>query len=262
VGLNFLGWAKSQMVGGVSEIALFTPIIDGRVPGERRMYEERLRFVLTSLGDRAQQRKLTPLSEITTFHFARVLIIRPEHYLLNSNLPKPMRYRDRYRTSNTGPERRAPQQIDDYPELGKAAKIKEWECRSWLLTLVIFDGGAKAYVRDIVEFIGKQFDLVFENCEDYPYTHNFEAFWAWARRFQLPVDVFYSAYPDLSVVRIKQLEDFKRRFDAFVAKVRSPNGRKVEPMDDLFDEFLRETNQYASDFPAPGGVYLTDRPKG
>jgi hypothetical protein len=26
-------------------------------------------------------------------------------------------------------------------------------------------------------------------------------------------------------------------------------------MDDLFDEFLRETQQYASGFPSPGGLY-------
>jgi hypothetical protein len=110
-------------------------------------------------------------------------------------------------------------------------------------------------VRDVSEFIERQFDLVFENCEDYPGAQDFEMFWTWVRRHQLPVDVFYPAYPDLSVARIRQLEDFKRRFDEFVHKVRTPTGRRVERMDDLFDEFLRESQQHGSDFPAPGGMF-------
>ena len=35
----------------------------------------------------------------------------------------------------------------------------------------------------------------------------------------------------------------------------SPDGRRVGSMDELFDEFLRKTQQYASDFPAPGGTF-------
>ncbi len=56
-------------------------------------------------------------------------------------------------------------------------------------------------------------------------------------------------------MRIKQLQDFKRRFDEFVAEVRPANGSPGKPIDDLFDQFLAQTQQYASDFPSPGGVY-------
>ena len=86
-------------------------------------------------------------------------------------------------------------------------------------------------------------------------TQDFEHFWAWIRRYQIETNLFYPRYRDLSVARIKQLQDFKRRFDVFVTKVRSPTGRRVESMDELFDEFLRKTHQYASDFPAPGGTF-------
>ena len=65
---------------------------------------------------------------------------------------------------------------------------------------------------------------IFENCEHYPRTADFEKFWFWIRTFQINTDLFYAPYRDLSVVRIRQLEAFKRRFDAFVASVRSPTG--------------------------------------
>jgi hypothetical protein len=57
------------------------------------------------------------------------------------------------------------------------------------------------------------------------------------------------------VTRIKQLEDFKRRFDIFVATVRPASGPDVESIDALFDQFLRETQQQPADFPSPGGSY-------
>ena len=71
------------------------------------------------------------------------------------------------------------------------------------------------------------FDSVFENCEDFPSTGEFEAFWTWIRRYQISLDLFYPRYPYLSTVRIRQLEAFKRRFDEFVATVRTPTGRRV-----------------------------------
>ena len=60
---------------------------------------------------------------------------------------------------------------------------------------------------------------------------------------------------------LKQLEDFKRRFDAFVATVRSPQGSRVTNVDSLFDAFLRENQQIARDFPTPGGLYRPSQPK-
>jgi hypothetical protein len=56
-------------------------------------------------------------------------------------------------------------------------------------------------------------------------------------------------------VRIKQLQEFKRQFDEFVAEVRPANGSRVKSLDDLFDQFLARTQQHASDFPTPGGIY-------
>ena len=130
---------------------------------------------------------------------------------------------------------------------------------SWLLTIVSFDGDLRVYFRDIADRLAQDFDDVFVNCVDFPSTRDFEKFWLWIRRYQVSVDLFLCTYPNLTVGRIKQLEDFKRCFDDFVLKVRSPTGKKVGDMDALFDAFLLEMKQYASGFPTNGGTYRSKR---
>lgn len=280
--LGSLNHARSRWAGGISELAVMTPIIPGRVPGERRTYEERLRAVLASLADRGEAGLPTPLSKIPTFHFARVLIIRPEHYLTHSQLDLPGFYHE---PPADGPaDRLIPRPMDQYVRFDPAVEEKaaaQTEAdpgaaavtdrqsttnphgfRSWLMTLVIFDGDPNVYLREIAAFIESDFDMVFENCEDYPYARNFERFWAWVRRFQIRPDVFYTPYPNLTVARIKQLEAFKARFDAFVAHVRPPSGQRVERLEELFEQFLVENRHHASDFPSPGGSYAKTGPVG
>jgi hypothetical protein len=257
---NILKWPSSRTLGRISEVAVLAPIRKGRVPGERRTYEERLRMVISAIQMRAEQGIPNELDQIPTIHFGRLIIIRPEQYLTGAeNLPWP----DTTPTGTVGSSN-VPDQIDDYEEYspkgssdGATQEPKAPDFRSWLLTLVEFDGDPKAYFREIAEFLGRDFDRVFQNCEHFKTTRNFEEFWLWIRRYQIPVDLFYARYPDLSVARIKQLQDFKRRFDAFVARVRTPTGPRVRSLEDLFDEFLRETQQYARDFPTPGGAYVS-----
>jgi hypothetical protein len=267
-----LNWARSRWAGNISEFAVMSPIIPGRVPGERRTYEERLRFVLEGLGKRGETGVPTALSRIPTFHFARVMIIRPEHYLTNSALDLDGTYYDEGKAITDAGNSNIPRPLDQYVEFSpvRATQAREPEpepqpkpdpaqnpnqFRSWLMTLVIFDGDPMKYLREIGEFIENDFDQVFQNCEDYPMARDFEPFWAWVRRYQIRPDVFYTPYPDLTVARIKQLQVFKDRFDAFVGQVRTPTGKKVENMDALFDQFLRDNQQFSSDFPTPGGMY-------
>lgn len=268
---NRLNWARSRWIGNISEFAVMSPIIPGRVPGERRTYEERLRFVLDGLARRGEAGVPTALSRIPTFHFARVMIIRPEHYLTNSNLKLDGTYYGRTAQDSGSASYNIPKPLDQYIEFDPAYPTDEPGAskqvapadpahnpngfRSWLMTLVIFDGDPMKYLREIGEFIENDFDQVFENCEGYPMARDFEPFWAWVKRYQIRPDVFYTPYPDLSVARIKQLQLFKDRFDAFVAQVRSPTGKKVASLDELFDQFLTENQQLSSDFPTPGGVY-------
>ena len=95
---------------------------------------------------------------------------------------------------------------------------------------------------------------MFRDCEDYPGTVHFEEFWQWIRCYQINIELFYATYPNLTVTRIKQLEAFKSRFDAFVASVRPPQGNPKQ-VDELFDKFLSENLQYCENFPDTDGLF-------
>jgi hypothetical protein len=250
---GLLQWADSKTIGGISEIAVLAPIRRGCPPGERRSYEECVASAIQNLADRHQQGLPTELGRIPAIHFGRMIIIRPEQYLLYSDLSGINYYADTDRTNGGGG--RIPKPIDDYLEPSNKPPP---ELRSFLLTLVEFDGDLKTYMRDIAEFLARDFDRVFDNCEDFPGTRNFECFWLWIRRYQINTNLFYAPYSNLSTVRLKQLEDFKRRFDALVARIYSPAGVRERSVEELFAEFLRESGQYARNFPTPGGIFETD----
>jgi hypothetical protein len=247
-----LNWALSKTVGQTTEIAVLAPIRKGRIPGDRRTYDARLRFTISMLQSRIERNLPTELDKIPTIHFGRMIIIRPEQYLVYSNDSNVT-----YEHGSKGEPTGIPAPIDDFHDGSRPAARADF--RSWLLTLVSFDGDLKVYFKDIAAFLDSDFDRVFINCEDFPSVRRFEQFWIWIRRYQINVDLFLPRYPNLSLVRIKELEDFKRRFDEFVAKVRSPPaGKRVQSMDELFDEFLRTSQQHASGFPTPGGTFETD----
>ena len=130
---------------------------------------------------------------IRTIHFGRMIILRPEQYLVYSDVP-------RVEYDQTA-KRKVPKPFEDYVPLDAPGTTLP-TFRSWLLTLVEFDGDIRVYFRDIAQFIADDFD---------------------------------------ALVRIEQLQDFKRRFEEFVAKVRPGNGTRTKSMDDLFDQFLSQT---------------------
>jgi hypothetical protein len=259
-----LAWATSKSLGGVSEIAVLAPVRRGCVPGERRTYEERMREAIGNIAVRHAQGLPTELGSVPTIHFGRIMIIRPEQYLVYSNASDVEYFKEEgVHDSEEGP-RRIPLPFDEYaPDELPTTKPgnTKGDYRTWVLTAVEFDGDLKVYFRDIARLLGRAFDSIYLNCEDFPGTASFERFWQWIRRYQINSQLFYAPYSNLSVARLKQLEAFKQRFDAFVAKVRTPAGPGVESMDELFDEFLRENQQYARDFPTPGGLFIPGGPR-
>jgi hypothetical protein len=254
-----LNWANSKSVGRVTEIAVMAPVKTGCVPGERRTYEERLREAIANINVRHAQGLPTELGAVPTIHFGRIMLIRPEQYLVYSNASCV-----EYFTGTTAQEGNAgapiPLPFDEYEDgISQGTRPpQQGEFRTWVLTTVEFDGDLKVYFRDIARLLGRAFDSIFENCEDFPGTASFERFWQWIRRYQINSQLFYAPYSTLTVARLKQLETFKSRFEAFVGRVRSPTGRRVEHMDELFDEFLRENQQYARNFPTAGGLWTPD----
>jgi hypothetical protein len=266
-----LNWAASKAAGRITEVAVLAPIKLGCVAGERRTYEERALAVIESFASQIEHGLPNLLQLVPSIHFGRITLIRPEHYLLYSEIDE-VKYYDKARKRKgkqpVKAKRRAdpagvvPLPSDPYVELaanwtfGPPPPMADLKLRSFLLTSVEFDGDLRAYFRDIGVQLNSKFNRIFENCENFPGTSNFESFWLWIRRYQISTNLFYSAYPDLSVTRIKALQAFKRNFDAFVAQVRPAGGAGAGSMDDRFDQFLRENQQIASGFPTAGGMYL------
>lgn len=216
-------WARSTTIGRATEVTLFTPITPGYVPGENRTYEQRLSSALESVQRRVLQRVPTPIGVMPTIHFARWLILRPGQYLQYSGVA---------------------------PESSPTM-------RSWLFFESNFDGELKDYLREFSVFLGDDVDRIWGNCEGWPEggSRNFETYWDYAKRHQIPTHAFYAAYPDLSVGRIRHLQRFKRAFDELIARTRQPDGTTVPDVARLLDEFLAENSVYANDFPMEGGTY-------
>jgi hypothetical protein len=82
-----LAWAGSKTVGRVTEIAVLTPIRKGCPPGERQTYEERMRAAIANIAQRHREGIPTELNRIPSIHFGRIIILRPEQYLVGSEAP-------------------------------------------------------------------------------------------------------------------------------------------------------------------------------
>lgn len=217
-------WVDSKTVGGVSELTLLTPIRQGIIPGETRSYEQRLNDELKDLRRRVAAGVPNPVMRIATIHFARWLIVVPAQYL----------YMDM-----------KPSEIASYPY------------HSWLLFTSSFDGDLKTYLDDFSCVLAKDVDRIWGNCEGYPVRgcNDFDAFWAYAKQYQLTTHAFYNAYPGLSVARVHELQEFRRLFDNFVAATRAPDGSSIEGVGAAFDQFLSQCLSFPQNFPARGGVF-------
>src|SRR6185436_8570170 len=159
-------WVDSKMVGGVSEITLLTPIKKGNVPNERRTFEQRLHDGLRSVQDRIEGGYPTPIGRIPTIHFARWLILRPDQYL-----------------------------FCDLPTLKQTNRIESKDLTSWLLFTSNFDGDMKSYLREFAVLLGEDVDRIWGNCEGYPplgAKADFDAYWAYAKQYQLTTHAFYN----------------------------------------------------------------------
>jgi hypothetical protein len=235
--------AQSKFVGGVTELVLLTPITPGPIPGQRRTYEERLRQELGSIQRRVDRGLNTPISVIPTIHYAGWLILRPEQYLQGACFLK-----------------ESPPTLDPYVPADQNP-THDYRFRSWLFFTSYFDGDLKDYLREFSNFLGKDVDRVWGNCEGYPEggSLDFEAFWQYAKRYQIATDAFFNAYPFVTVPRVYQLKVFKDRFAAFVRATRKADGTSVDGIGDLLDKFIVENQAYTADFPAIGGTYDVDQ---
>ncbi len=78
-----------------------------------------------------------------------------------------------------------------------------------------FDGDFSTYVQDFAEALGPVFDALFEHTVEAPPLpvedpQNMLAFIAFSQKYNVPVAYFYSAYPDLTVLNILDIEKGKQ----------------------------------------------------
>jgi hypothetical protein len=221
-------WVDSKTIGGVTEVTLLTPIKQGIIPGETRNYEQRLNDELANLCARVVGGIPNPIMQVPTIHFGRWLIVVPAQYL---------------------------------------SCDMEWvnplhTFRSWLLFMSEFDGDMKTYLDDFSSILGDDVDRIWGNCEGYPSegARDLDAFWAYAKRYQLTTQAFYNAYPGVSVPRVHELVRFRQLFDDFVAATRKQDGTSIDNLPAEFDRFLDEALSFPQNFPARGGVYEITTP--
>src|SRR5258705_3779745 len=129
-----LNWAISKTVGGLTEIAVLSPVRKGVVPMERRTYEERLVAVIDNLADRHRRGLPTELTRIPVIHFGRLIVIRPEQYLLHSQLSEVLYDPDSDRTMQDAGS--VPKPVDDY--VAQDGTPLDGDLRTFLLTHVEF----------------------------------------------------------------------------------------------------------------------------
>ena len=254
-------WATSTVRGRVTEVTVLTPIKRGFVPGEIRTYEERLRSLLASLNERANNNVPTPIGAIATIHFARWFVVRPEQYLRYSAVPGivyepvPDLPPDPAASAPTLPHSFPADYDPDYRPAQSAADPAILP--TWLVFTSNYDGDLKAYIRMFSERIAGEMDRIWSNCEGYPLAgaRDFEKFWLYVRAHQIETNAFFAAYPQLTTARVNQGRVFKDQFDAFVARTRGPGGRSIPEIGPLFDEFIAQQQEYTKDFPGDGGLY-------
>lgn len=84
-----------------------------------------------------------------------------------------------------------------------------------------FDGSWEAYLRDFSQKTPEGMDLIFGHCDGYPPggCRDFEAFKAYVRQHQIVTDLFYAAYPEVSVKGVLEAVRVKGLTDDFLRKV-------------------------------------------
>ena len=84
-----------------------------------------------------------------------------------------------------------------------------------------FDGTWEDYLRDFSVKTPEGMDAIFGHCDGYPAggCKDFEAFKAYVHKYQVPTDLFYAAYPDLTVKAVLEAARVKTLTDDFLRKL-------------------------------------------
>jgi hypothetical protein len=92
-----------------------------------------------------------------------------------------------------------------------------------LLFMSTFDGSLQNYLGDFPDKLNWGLNVFYNNCVGYPPGGmvQVETFYQWIREHQIPPLVYYSAYPEttvLNIMRDQQISSIGRNFDREAAE--------------------------------------------
>ena len=85
-----------------------------------------------------------------------------------------------------------------------------------------FDGTWEKYLRDFVELAPDGLDNIWGNCVGYPGAQPYEGFRDYVRAHQIPTDLFYAAYPDVTVKHVFKALDWEEKTDTYQRELAKP----------------------------------------
>lgn len=85
-----------------------------------------------------------------------------------------------------------------------------------LLFTTNFDGGWEQYLRDFVEKAPGGLDAIWSNCVGYPGSLPYEPFREYVYQHELKAELFYAAYPDITVKQALKAERVVGHFNAIL----------------------------------------------
>ncbi|MCZ6860457.1 MAG: hypothetical protein O7I42_09305 [Alphaproteobacteria bacterium] len=85
-----------------------------------------------------------------------------------------------------------------------------------------FDGTWKKYLEDFVNLIPDGLDAIWGNCVGYPGATPFEGFAKYVRDHQIKTDLFYAAYPEVTVKGVLKALDWEKKTNDFLDKLAEP----------------------------------------
>ena len=93
---------------------------------------------------------------------------------------------------------------------------------SSLLFTSNFDGTWKRYLEDFVNLIPEGLDAIWGNCVGYPGATPFEGFAKYVRDHQIKTDLFYAAYPEVTVKHVIKALDWEQKTKEYVEELAKP----------------------------------------